>query len=76
MPDIDRRLIDAVNLLGEYAEQHLPDGFTITLEFRQSECCLSLEDEDVNDIEVMSDDGSMFRLACEDAQERVADVPR
>lgn len=69
----DRQLIDAVNLLAEYAMQHLPADYTITLSLTKSEASLRLEDPDGDEIEIPHDDGSSFRNACDAAVDHEAE---
>lgn len=43
MPD-DRKLRDALNLIGDYCRGNLPDGWMITLEVSNEEMCCELTD--------------------------------
>ena len=63
---------EAINLLARYAEQNLPDGYTVILSFRRSEASMQVEGPDGDDIE--GDDPSRgfanaCEVACEHAQE-------
>jgi len=42
---------EAINLLAEYASQNLPDGYTITLSFRQGESWIDIIGFNGEDIE-------------------------
>ena len=65
-----RALIDAVNLLAEYATKHIADGFEIVLHFNREEAYMDLTNlETGNDIEIGHSDWgwSSFAVACEDS---------
>ena len=70
---IDRQLIDACNLLCEYAIDRLPEGFELVLSVEDGEATLSLFDADCNDVEFENGDReiSSWREAIETALDRV-----
>jgi hypothetical protein len=66
-----KKLIDAINLLGEYAEANLPPDFEIILRFSKTEATMDLGDPwgcDV-DIPTADHDVSTFAEACETAKD-------
>lgn len=69
--DIQRKLIDAINLLAEYADAHLPVGVELSLTFTRGEATLRLEDCGGDEIEVHTPDAgiSTFAEACVAAKE-------
>lgn len=68
-------LIDALNLLCEYAEEHLPKDYTITAEFTREEQTLELTDRDGEVIESYPDALlSAFAQMCTDARGDEEDV--
>jgi hypothetical protein len=71
MSDIDHKaLIDAVNLLAEHVETHLPSGWQLILTSRKDECSLTLLDPDEEEHEVHADrNWSSWAEACITAQE-------
>lgn len=66
-----KRLIAAINLLGEYAEKNLPSGYEIILHFAKEEASMDLIDPIGFDVEVQSPDRgqSSFAEACLIAKE-------
>lgn len=66
-PD-QQKLVDAINLLAEYAEKNLPDGYTIVLQFCSDECALELVDE-FGEVIDYSGEGGAFADACVEARE-------
>ena len=44
------RYDEAINLLARYAEQNLPDGYTVILTFSKREASMQLEKPDGDDI--------------------------
>lgn len=66
----DQALIDAVNLLGEYAEQHLPAGYQVVLSFSAEEASIDVFRPDGDELEFQPyGDIAGFRQACMDATE-------
>ena len=63
-----QKLVDATNLLAEYAEKNLPAGYTIVLEFFDDECSLELVNPDGEDI-VVHPETCAFADACEAAHQ-------
>lgn len=63
-----QKLVDAINLLAEYAEKNLPAGYIIVLEFTDYECSLALVDEFGDEIDYSGEGGS-FAAACWAARE-------
>lgn len=65
MDDIDRKLIDACNLICAFAQANIKSGYQIVLTMNQQESFLSLEDENGDDVEFTVDRGvSSIREAC------------
>ena len=59
---------EAINLLARFAEQSLPDGYTVILTFGKCEASMQLEGPDGDDIEG-DDPPRGFVEACELARE-------
>lgn len=66
----DIALIDAINLLSQYAERHLPDGYYVELRFGKDDCGICVIDPDGEDVFVDCDSSiATFRAACRDARD-------
>lgn len=66
---IGDRLTKAINLLGEYAIKHLPEGYEIRLTFRKEEAFFELHaDADFEAVDLPSIHDSQFIEACASAQ--------
>ena len=64
----DLKLIDAINILAEYAETHLPAGYEIELRFGKDDAGINVVDPEGDVIDVDPDGAiATFRLACQEA---------
>lgn len=77
---IDLKLIEAVNVLADYATDHLPDGYQIECRFGKDECSICVIDPDGEDVYVDVDGShATYRIACQtaiDDSRSVADPSR
>lgn len=69
MNEIDAKLIDAVNLLADFARHNLAPDWEISLRLTREEATIELTDPDGNDVDVYTNDASSIRECCETSQE-------
>jgi hypothetical protein len=64
-----KELIRAINVLAQHAEDRLPPGYEIQLQFNRVDCSIYLLDENADDIDLLTPDIgiSVFDDACEAA---------
>ena len=64
---------EAINLLARFAEQNLPDGYTVILAFSKIEASMQLEgpDDDIEGDDLPRGFVEVCELACEDYEEHL-----
>ena len=68
--DIDKSLIDAVNLLQDFADNNLPAGYQIVLSFGKEDADLQIFTPTGDELEFQPDSSvASFRMACLDCVE-------
>lgn len=64
----DKNLIDAMNLIGTYVADNLPEGWRITITLEGGEGFVQLHDPVGNEIDVIVDDESELKAMCDVAE--------